>query len=131
MNLNDVIKNRGKTMKSLKKAQGITLIGFVFVLGVLGIFLYAGMQIGPVYMEHFSVKDAMDRVAKEGGNMTPSEIKSMLGKSLNISYVTQVSAKDFKVVRGNGRQLQVDYVVEKEFIGNLGFTMKFSESVTL
>ena len=131
MNLNDVIKNRGKTMKSLKKARGITLIGFVFALGVLGIFLYAGMQIGPVYMEHFSVKDAMDRVAKEGGNMTPSEIKSMLGKSLNISYVTQVSAKDFKVVRGNGRQLQVDYVVEKEFIGNLGFTMKFSESVTL
>ena len=131
MNLNDVIKNRGKTMKSLKKARGITLIGFVFALGVLGIFLYAGMQIGPVYMEHFSVKDAMDRVAKEGGNLTPSEIKSMLGKSLNISYVTQVDAKDFKVVRGNGRQLQVNYVVEKEFIGNLGFTMKFSESVTL
>ena len=131
MNLNDVIKNRGKTMKSLKKARGITLIGFVFALGVLGIFLYAGMQIGPVYMEHFSVKDAMDRVAKEGGNLTPSEIKSMLGKSLNISYVTQVDANDFKVVRGNGRQLQVNYVVEKEFIGNLGFTMKFSESVTL
>jgi len=118
-------------MKSLKKARGITLIGFVFALGVLGIFLYAGMQIGPVYMEHFSVKDAMDRVAKEGGNLTPSEIKSMLGKSLNISYVTQVDANDFKVVRGNGRQLQVNYVVEKEFIGNLGFTMKFSESVTL
>ena len=118
-------------MKSLKKAQGITLIGFVFVLGVLGFFLYAGMQIGPVYMDHMSVVKAMKIVANEGVNPSPGEIKSRITKLLYVSYVEQVKAEDFKVVRGNGRELRVKYEVEKDFIGNLSFKIKFEESVSL
>ena len=118
-------------MTSLKKAQGITLIGFVFVLGVLGIFFYAGMQIVPVYMDHMSVVKAMKTVANEGGNPSPGEIKSRISKLLYVSYVDQVSADDFKVVRGNGRELRVNYEVERDFIGNLSFKMKFEDSVTL
>lgn len=118
-------------MKSLKKAQGITLIGFVFVLGVLGFFLYAGMQIGPVYMDHMSVIKAMKTVASEGGDPSPGEIKNRISKLLYISYVDQVKPEDFKVVRGNGRELRVKYEVEKEFIGNLSFKIKFEDSVSL
>ncbi len=118
-------------MNSPKKAQGITLIGFIFVLAVLGIFLYAGMQIGPVYMDHMSVVKAMKTVAEEGGNKSPGEIKSRISKLLYVSYVDQVKPADFKVVRGNGRELKVKYEVEKEFLGNLSFKMKFDESVSL
>jgi len=118
-------------MKSLKKAQGITLIGFVFVLVVLGFFLYAGMQIGPVYMDHMSVVKAMKTAASEGGNESPAAIKSRISKLLYISYVDQVKPADFKIVRGNGREIQVKYDVEKEFIHNLSFKMKFEESVPL
>lgn len=118
-------------MKSLKKAQGITLIGFVFVLGILGFFLYAGMQIGPVYMDHMSVVKAMKTVADEGGSKTPGEIKSRISKLLDISYVDQVKPTDFKVVRGNGRELKVKYVVEKPFLANLSFKMDFEDSVSL
>ncbi len=118
-------------MKSLKKAHGITLIGFVFVLGVLGFFLYAGMQIGPVYMDHMSVVKAMKTVADEGGNPSPGEIKNRISKLLYVSYVDQVKPGDFKVVRGNGRELRVKYDVEKEFLGNLSFKIKFEESVSL
>lgn len=118
-------------MKSLKKAQGITLIGFVFVLATLGFFLYAGMQIVPVYMDHMSVVKAMKTVADEGGTKSPTDIKNRIAKLLYISYVEQVKASDFKVVRGNGRELQVKYTVEKEFLGNLSFLMKFEDSVSL
>ncbi|MCX7555016.1 DUF4845 domain-containing protein [Marinicella sp. S1101] len=118
-------------MKSLKKAQGITLIGFVFVLGVLGFLFYAGMQIAPVYMDHMSVVKAMKTVADEGGNKSPGEIKSRISKLLYISYIDQVKPADFKVVRGNGRELQVKYVVEKPFMANLSFKMTFEESVSL
>lgn len=124
--------NRGKSMKSLKKAQGITLIGFVFVLAILGVFLFAGMQIGPVYMDHMSVVKAMKTVANEGGaSMQPSEIKSRISKLLYVSYVDQVKPTDFKVIRGNGRELQVKYTVEKPFLFNLSFLMKFEERVPL
>ena len=118
-------------MKSLKKVQGITLIGFIFVLGVLGLLLYAGMQIAPVYMDHMSVVKAMKTAASEGANQSPAEIKSRISKLLYISYVDQVKPTDFKIVRGNGREIQVKYNVEKEFIANLSFLIKFEDSVPL
>ena len=118
-------------MKSLKKARGITLIGFIFGLVILGIFVYAGMQIGPVYMNHMNVVKAMNTVAEEAGNSSPAEIKTRLAKILDISYVDSVSAKDFKVIRGNGRELHVKYDVEKAFFHNLSFLMKFEERVQL
>lgn len=118
-------------MKSLKKVRGITLFGFVFVLGILGILLYAGMQIGPVYMDHMSVVKAMKTVASEGSNQSPAEIKTRISKLLYTSYVDQVKLSDFKIIRGNGLEIQVDYTVEKPFFGNLSFLMKFDESVAL
>jgi hypothetical protein len=118
-------------MKSLKKAQGITLIGFIFVLAVLGFFLYAGMQIGPVYMDHFSVVKAMKAEASESVGKTPAEIKKGVIKRLGISYVSHLKAQDFKVVRGNGRELRVEYEVKKPFLYNLSFLMEFDEQVQL
>lgn len=118
-------------MKSPKKVQGITLIGFIFVLAVLGIFLYAGMQIGPVYMDHFSLVKVMKAEAAESSGKTPAQIKSGLGSRMNISYIDQVKPSDFKVVRGNGRELKVKYTVTKPFMFNLSFLMEFEESVLL
>ncbi|TDR16290.1 DUF4845 domain-containing protein [Marinicella litoralis] len=118
-------------MKSLKKAQGITLIGFVFVLAVLGFFLFAGMQIVPVYMDHASVVKAMKAEAAESSGKSPNEIKKSLGFRLGVSYVTEVKSSDFKIVRGNGRELQVKYEVKRPFLYNLSFVMEFAETVQL
>ncbi|MCF6301010.1 MAG: DUF4845 domain-containing protein, partial [Proteobacteria bacterium] len=67
-------------MKIKKKIQGITLIGFLIVLFFLGFFVYAGMQLGPVYMDHYSVIKAMKTVSEEGGTQTPTAIKTRLAK---------------------------------------------------
>lgn len=118
-------------MKSLKKSQGITMIGFIFVLAVLGFFLYAGMQIGPVYMDHISVVKAMKSQSMESSGKTPAQIKNQMVNRLSISYIDHVKASDFKVLRGNGRELHVKYSVTKPFMYNLSFVMDFEDSVQL
>jgi len=118
-------------MKSLKKAQGITLIGFVIVLAILGFFIYAGMQVVPVYMDHNSVVNAMKAEAQESQGKTPSEIKKSLGFRLGISYVNHVKSTDFKVLRGNGRELQVKYEVKRPFLYNLSFLMEFEKTIPI
>lgn len=118
-------------MKTTKKAQGITLVGFIIMLALLGIVAFAAMQVVPVYLDHHSVVKAMRTAADESANKTPSEIKTRISKLLYISYVDVVTPADFKVVRGNGRELKVEYQVEKPFLGNLFFVMKFDESVPL
>ncbi len=118
-------------MKTAKKAQGITLVGFIIMLALLGVVAFAAMQIVPVYLDHHSVVKAMKTAADESANQSPAEIKTRISKLLYISYVDVVKPADFKVVRGNGRELKVEYEVEKPFFGNLFFTMKFDESVPL
>ncbi|WP_395376442.1 DUF4845 domain-containing protein [Marinicella sp. W31] len=119
-------------MQTYKKQKGLTLIGFLFVLVILGIMLYAGMQIVPVYLEHRSVVNSMKKVASEPGavSKSPGEIKKELGRMLNISYVTNVTPNDFKLIRGNTKELQVKYEVRKDFVGNLAFVMSFNERVS-
>ena len=119
-------------MQTQQKQKGLTLIGFLFVLAFLGVMFYAGMQIVPVYMQHYNIVNTMQKVVSEPGaaNKSPTDIKRSLGKYLDTSYVTNVKAQDFKLVRGNTKELQIDYEVRKDFIGNLGFVMKFSERVS-
>ena len=119
-------------MQTHKKQKGLTLIGFLFVLVILGIMLYAGMQIVPVYLEHQSVVSSMKKVVSEPGavSKSPGEIKRELGRLLNVSYVTNVEPNDFKVIRGNTKELQVKYEVRKDFIANLSFVMTFNERVS-
>ena len=43
----------------MKRTQsGITLIGFVVVLAVVGLFAYVGMKLFPMYSEFYGVKSA-------------------------------------------------------------------------
>ena len=41
----------------MKRTQsGITLIGFMLVLAVVGMFVFMGMKVIPMYSEYYSVK---------------------------------------------------------------------------
>ncbi len=120
-------------MRLKRKARGMTLVGFILFLILLGFFAFAGMQIIPVYMEYHSVVSVMKKVANEPGsaNLTPTKLKSTLDNYLYTSYVESVSGKDFKVTRGQTRELHVNYEVRKDFIGNLDFIMSFDKKIPL
>ena len=45
----------------MKRTQsGMTLIGFVIVLAVVGVFIYMGMKLIPMYSEYYAVKQALE-----------------------------------------------------------------------
>ena len=58
---------------NIRKQSGMTLIGFIFVLGFVIFFSFIGMKIGPIYLEYYGVVSAMDGVASERGsaNLSP------------------------------------------------------------
>jgi len=52
----------------MKRTQGgMTLIGFVLVLGLVGMFLYIGMKVIPMYTEYYAVKKSLDGLSMEPG----------------------------------------------------------------
>jgi hypothetical protein len=72
----------------IRKQQGLSIIGFLMVLSLVIFATFMGLRIGPIYLEYFSVKNAMDGVAKERGSAqyTPFDIRMKVLDRLFISY---------------------------------------------
>jgi hypothetical protein len=119
---------------NVQKQQGMSLIGFLIVLSMVVFFVYVGMRVGPIYMEYYSVKNAMQGIAEEQGsaNYSPFTIKDKMLNRLYISYSDgNVGLENIKVVRNNGVWLEVKYEVRKPMLGNLDVIAAFDERVKL
>lgn len=110
------------------KQRGMTLIGFIVVLAVAGVFVYCGMKLFPMYSEFYSVKQALEGLAAEPGisNASPAKIRDLFFRRLYISYAENVEKKNVKIERDEGGYtIYVDYEVRKPLIGNLDVVGKF------
>ena len=117
-----------------RKQNGMTLIGFILVLTVVGMFAYVGMKVFPMYSEFFSVKQALSQMSKEAGiaNETAPKIKDLLFRRLYVSYVENVEPKDVKVERtGDGYVVKVSYEVRRPLIYNLDVVGRFDAEENL
>ena len=119
----------------MRKTQGgITLLGFIIVLSVVGLFAYVGMKLFPMYSEYYSVRSAMKGLANEpgNGNTEPRKIQDLFFRRLYISYSENVKPEHVKLKRvGAGWQMDVKYEVRKELIGNLDVVGKFESTQML
>lgn len=106
----------------MKRAQqGMTLIGFVLVLAVAGVFIYMGMKLIPMYSEYYAVKQAMEGLAQEGaGAYDAAKVKDFFFRRLDMSYSENVKPQDVKLVRkDSGWMMTVDYEVRRPLIANI------------
>ena len=114
----------------MKRTQrGITLIGFVIVLGLVGFFAYIAMKLVPMYSEFYAVKQALKGLQQEPGiaNRDPAKIQDLFFRRLYISYAENVKPEHVKIERVDGGwNMRVDYEVRKPLMANLDVVGKFS-----
>jgi hypothetical protein len=119
----------------MKRTQrGMTLIGFVIVLAVIGFAAYIGMKLVPMYSEYYAVKSALKGLKAEPGiaNQAPAKIQDLFFRRLYISYSENVKPSNVTLERADGGWvMSVDYEVRKPLIGNLDVVGKFSTSESL
>jgi len=112
------------------KQQGLTFIGLIFILALIGMIVLSALKVFPVYMEHFSVQTSVETLADnpEIKNMSVRKIRTLLNKKFNMNAVTSVNAGDAKI-RKSGREIvfSLDYEVRKEYIGNVDIVLSFSD----
>ena len=113
-----------------RRQAGLTLIGFVIVLAVVGLFIYVGMKLVPMYTEYYSVKQALKGLATEPGiaRQDPARIKDLFFRRLYMSYSANVKPEHVVLKRdttGGGWDMTVDYELRKPMIANLDVIGKF------
>lgn len=118
-------------MKS--KQGGITLIGFLVALAVVGFFVYMAMRLVPAYSEYMGVVKAMNQISTEGvDGKSLDEVRRELMFKLGFQYVDDatVSPSDITIGQGpKGNELRVSYDKQVPFIYNIDFLIHFNKSV--
>ena len=121
-------RNDGGRHAAGRKQTGLTLIGFIIVLAVVGLFIYVGMKLVPMYTEFYSVKQALKGLSEEPNiaQQDPGRIKDLFFRRLYISYSENVKPQNVKIRRAdNGWQMDVQYEVRVPLVFNLDVVGKF------
>jgi type II secretory pathway pseudopilin PulG len=93
---------------SLNRQQGISLVGLIIVLAILGGIAVLGMKVVPTVVEFMGIKKAIV-AAKAAGN-TPREIQDSFDKQADVGYLESVKGKDLVIVkRDTGYEVSFSY----------------------
>lgn len=115
-------------IQAMGKQRGITLLGFIMVLAVVGFFVFLGIRLLPVYIEYNSVVTDLRAACKEAGSTgTLEQIRKKLDLRFDVSYVESVDLKrNVKLLKdGDNKSINIAYEVRKPLIYNLDFVAKF------
>jgi hypothetical protein len=118
------------------RQSGVTLIGFLMILMVVGFFGYMAMKLVPAYTEYGGVVKAMNGIATSGTNgKSLDEIRRELLRQMDFQYVGDATIKptDITIVHGDGgtSTLNVSYDKDIPFMYNIDFLLHFDKSVPL
>lgn len=123
-------------MSGKGKIRGITLIGFLMLLLVVGFFAYLAMRLVPVYIEYMGVVKAMEQVRAEPGaaQAAPEQIRRSLSLKFNLQYIDDaaIPPQSISVLReGNAQTLRIRYERRMPFVYNIELLATFDKSVNL
>ena len=112
------------------KQSGLSLVGFVVVLALVGFAAYIGMKLFPMYQEYYAVQSAMKGLANEPGvaDMDPAKVQDLFFRRLDINYSESVKPQNVKFERMEGGwKMRVNYEVRRPLVGNLDVVGKFDK----
>jgi len=121
-----------KRGNSMRRQQGMTLIGMLIVAAIAGVFLLAGIRLVPIYLEYLKGETTLREVKKDldGSNAGPGQIRTAIERRFDIEAVTAITARDIKIERSaNGYLVNADYEGRAPFLGNVYLVMDFDKSV--
>ena len=117
-------------MRSVKHQRGMTAIGWMLVLAIIGFFALLGLRMVPAYLEFYKVTSSLESLEKESGFSSPGEIRKLLERRFEISYVNVILPSDV-VIKTAGQEYVVTAAYEKKehIMANAYVLMDFNKQV--
>jgi hypothetical protein len=116
-----------------RRQSGMTFIGLMCILVLVGIIGYAGVRLTPVYLNYMNVVKTMQTTAADfkGDNPDPTAIRNSLERHWEITTITAVDYKDIEITKGeNGAvTLHVAYDDSEPYIANISLAVHFDKTV--
>lgn len=115
--------------------QGMTGLGWLIVLALIGLFALVAIRVTPMYLESFSVEGSLDSLKQEPfiTQKSVAEVASLLHRRFDVNDIDSVDRKkDVKIEkRDGGLRVTVNYESRTHLIGNLDVVGKFNKEVEI
>jgi hypothetical protein len=115
----------------VKRQQGLSLVGFVFLAAVVGFVMFTAFRCVPAWTEYFSLKKVLQATANEFSiDAAAPTIRSAYEKRAQIDDLP-VRGADLIIGKDNGRvSLSVNYARRVHIAGNTSLIFDFEASAT-
>ncbi|WP_343729938.1 DUF4845 domain-containing protein [Duganella sp.] len=94
-----------------KRQQGISLVGLVLVLALLGMLLVLGLKIVPTYTEYRAIQNAIVTAKAAGGSV--ADIQKSFDASATASYISSINGRDLIIEKVNN-ETEISFAYEKK-----------------
>mgnify|MGYP003411264874 FL=1 len=118
--------------KSSKQQCGLTVIGMLLLIVVLGFMALIAIKVIPMYVQYFTIKSSIESIRKEPplAQMGLTEIQIAIQKRFDVGYVDKITAKDLKLRNErSGRVLDLVYEDDQPLFYGLHVVLKVNEAV--
>jgi hypothetical protein len=112
--------------------RGITFIGLVCLLVVLGFFAYAGIRLVPVYLTYMQISRTMEQVATEfkGDNPDQGRMRTSLERHWGVEDISVIGVKDIEIKKENDVvTMHAMYDATVPYVGNVSLLVSFDKTV--
>lgn len=94
-----------------QRQKGISLVGLIAVLAVLGALLVLGLKIVPTYTEYRAIQNAIVTAKAAGGSV--AEIQRSFDASATAGYISSISGRDLLIDKVNG-ETEISFAYDKK-----------------
>ncbi len=117
-----------------KRQDGMTGLGWITVLFLIGFFALLAFKLVPIYLENYSVKTVLKSFEEEPliTQQSKKQVFNMVMARLNTNGVRDIKKDMVKIDKKPGLlKINIDYFVRKPMVGNIEIIVTFAEEVEL
>jgi hypothetical protein len=115
-----------------RRQQGATFIGTLFMFVFIGLVVYGGIRLVPVYLNYMKVATTLEKTAHEMRGETTDEgnLRRSLERHWIVEDISAVDFKDVEIKRDNGViTLHVAYQDVVPYIADVSLSVSFDKTV--
>ena len=123
-------------MQTRHGQHGLGLIGFIFMLSLIGFVALVTIKVVPLYLNQMTLQRDLNEVATQvntsGSEIDIGELRRDIEKRFDIDYISQLEAKDIKVEHTEqGMKMGYDYEARTNLFANVFVVIHFKEDIPL
>lgn len=116
---------------TMHKQRGMTMIGWLVLLALIGFLTLIGLRLIPGYIEFYTIINSVESVHDEATpETTPAQIRSSLQKRFQVNDVETLDVRDLTIRREDGElTIHVQYEFRTPMMGNVEAVIVFDRIV--